>query len=137
MQDAWLQGQVGKEADAAAFLAKLFRSRGKGVNTPFSPMPKVVVLIEESAAETRRKWTRGRARCGHDMRSLRRDELGNELIACTALWAWLRKMPWERTHFEAAAERAADGLALGVREHPRGAHEAHVRLARLGHPRWL
>ena len=54
MQDAWLQGQVGKEADAAAFLAKLFRSRGKGVNTPFSPMPKVVVLIEECAAETRR-----------------------------------------------------------------------------------
>ena len=55
LQDAWLQEELKRSSSPASFLADLFKSRGRGPDTPFFPQPSVIVLIEgQTALQARR-----------------------------------------------------------------------------------
>ena len=55
LQDAWLQEELGRQEKLGAgapekFLAELFRSRGRGTDTPFSPEAQIILISSPTRA---------------------------------------------------------------------------------------
>jgi hypothetical protein len=69
LQDAWLQEELGRQEKLGAgapekFLAELFRSRGRGTDTPFSPEAQIILIADQSSPEVRRNLLAKSAQTG-------------------------------------------------------------------------